>query len=144
MVALLVFIMANLVEKNCWTRKVYLAVAFSKIRLDISVWFCLKVLVQYSLEHGHRQCSIQGALASCRVSAYSPVPDLTVGGWMAFFVPKEWDGEGRFCQFQVRKQCEVNRDSSWLLSAYYFYSRVVKNRKRTSESSSVRFFTTSE
>ena len=37
MVALLVFIMANLVEKNCWTQKVYLAVAFSRIRLDISV-----------------------------------------------------------------------------------------------------------
>ena len=37
--------------------------------------------------------------------------------------------------------------TSWLVSAYDFYSRVVKNRKRTSERServSLRFFTTSE
>ena len=38
--ALLVFIMATLEvvfgrKKNCWTQKVYLAVTFSKIRLDI-------------------------------------------------------------------------------------------------------------
>ena len=31
------FIVANEVEKNCWTQKVYLVVAFSKIRLDTSV-----------------------------------------------------------------------------------------------------------
>ena len=35
MVALLVSIMAILEKKNCWTQKVYLAVTFSKIRLDI-------------------------------------------------------------------------------------------------------------
>ena len=37
--------------------------------------------------------------------------------------------------------------TSWLVSAYDFYSRVVKNRKRTSERServSLRFFSTSE
>ena len=37
--------------------------------------------------------------------------------------------------------------TSWLVSAYDFYSRVVKNRKRTSERServSLRFFTTRE
>ena len=42
---------------------------------------------------------------------------------------------------------EVIEITSWLVSAYDFYSRVVKNRKRTSERServSLRFFTTSE
>ena len=34
MVALLVFIMATLAEKNCWTQRVHLAVKFSKILLD--------------------------------------------------------------------------------------------------------------
>ena len=34
MVALLVFIIATLAEKDCWTQKVHLAVTFSKIRLD--------------------------------------------------------------------------------------------------------------
>jgi len=37
MVALLVFIMATFFgrKKNCWTEEVYLAITFSKIRLDI-------------------------------------------------------------------------------------------------------------
>ena len=35
MVALLVFIIATLAEKNCWTQKVHLAITFSKIGLDI-------------------------------------------------------------------------------------------------------------
>ena len=34
MVALLVFIMATLAEKNCRTQKVHLAMTFSKIELD--------------------------------------------------------------------------------------------------------------
>ena len=34
MVALLVFIIATLAEKDCWTQKVHLAITFSKIRLD--------------------------------------------------------------------------------------------------------------
>ena len=35
MVALLVFIMATLAEKNCRTQKVHLAMTFSKIELDM-------------------------------------------------------------------------------------------------------------
>ena len=35
MVELLVFIIATLAEKNCWTQKVHLAITFSKIGLDI-------------------------------------------------------------------------------------------------------------
>ena len=41
MVALLVFIVTTLeflAEKNCWTQKVYLAITFSKIRLDIHIF----------------------------------------------------------------------------------------------------------
>ena len=34
MVALLVFVIGTLAEKNCWTKKVYLAITLSKIRLD--------------------------------------------------------------------------------------------------------------
>ena len=48
------------------------------------------------------------------------------------------------CDCAREKDIEI---TSWLVSAYDFYSRVVKNRKRTSERServSLRFFTTSE
>ena len=41
MIALLVFIITTLeflAEKNCWTQKVYLAIRFSKIRLDIRIF----------------------------------------------------------------------------------------------------------
>ena len=39
MVALFVFTMATLKKKNCWTRKVQLAVTFSEIRLDCITLF---------------------------------------------------------------------------------------------------------
>ena len=43
MVALSVFIIATLEivfgPKNCWTQKVHLAIAFSKIRLDLNLAF---------------------------------------------------------------------------------------------------------
>ena len=62
---------------------------------------------KFLLEHGHQAGVTEknpGGLSE------SLGPDLTVGGWLAFFVSKVGDtGEGRSCHFesQVGKQLKV-------------------------------------
>ena len=153
MVALLVFIMANQVEKNrsIWRQRFQKSGQIHLCDFAKRCSFSIRLNTGIASVQARVAKKNPGGLGVMRGVSIQPSPRPNSGWVNGFFCAKRvgWGGEvlSVSLEFQVRKQCEVNRDYFMVGECVLFLftsCEESQTNERVIERVSLRFFTTSE